>query len=160
MLPSMTLRQAGAADAARVADIVLASRDAFLPFAPLAHTPDEVREWVAMVLVPGGGVWLAEPDGTARAMAAHAVDNGIGWIEQLYVEPGYTGRGLGEALLRHALTALHAAGAHPVRLWCFQANTSARRFYERHGFVAVDFTDGRGNEECQPDVLYERSPGP
>lgn len=151
------LRAATAADAPRVAEILLASRAAHLPFAPLAHTADEVRAWVAGVLVPAGGVRVAAVAGELRAMAAHAVDNGGGWIEQLYVEPGYTGRGLGEALLQRSLAELHAAGAHPVRLWCFQANTGARRFYERHGFVAVDFTDGRGNEEGCPDVLYERS---
>jgi hypothetical protein len=40
------------------------------------------------------------------------------------------------------------------RLWTFQANTGARRFYERHGCKAVEFTDGRRNEEKLPDVLY------
>ncbi len=125
----------------------------------MAHTADEVRAWVAQVLVPGGGVHLAEVDGEPRAMAALAVDNGVGWIEQLYAEPGHTGHGLGSALLRHLLALLRAAGAHPVRLWCFQANTGARRFYERHGFVAVAFTDGRDNEEGCPDVLYESIPG-
>ena len=37
----------------------------------------------------------------------------------------------------------------------FQANSGARRFYERRGFVAVEFTDGESNEERCPDVLYE-----
>ena len=90
-------------------------------------------------------------------MVAHAVDNGIGWIEQLYAGPGSTHQGLGTRLLQQALAELHAQGADTVRLWCFQANTGARRFYERHGFVAVEFTDGGGNEEGIPDVLYERS---
>jgi GNAT superfamily N-acetyltransferase len=85
------------------------------------------------------------------------VDNGIGWIEQLYAQPGCTGQGLGTRLLEQALAELHAQGADTVRLWCFQANTGARRFYERHGFVAVEFTNGSGNEEGVPDVLYERS---
>lgn len=156
----MHLRAATPADAPRVAEILLASRAAHLPFALQAHTPDEVRAWVAGVLVPDGGVRLAEVDGTARAMAAHAVDNGTGWIEQLYAEPGWTGRGLGLALLHNAVVELQAAGAHPLRLWCFQANTRARRFYERHGFRAIEFTDGSGNEEGVPDVLYERSSGP
>jgi GNAT superfamily N-acetyltransferase len=151
------LRAATAADAPRVAEILLASRAAHLPYLPLVHPPADVRAWVAGVLMPSGGVRVADVGGELRAMAAHAVDNGCGWIEQLYVEPGFTGRGLGEALLQLCLAELHAAGAHPVRLWCFQANTGARRFYERHGFVAVDFTDGRGNEEGCPDVLYERS---
>ncbi len=159
MRPDCTLRPATAADAARVAEILLASRAVHLPYAPLAHTAAEVRHWVAEVLLPGGGVRVAEQQGQLRAMAAHAMDNGVGWIEQLYVEPGCTGQGLGAALLRQSLAELHAAGAHPVRLWCFQANAGARRFYEQHGFVATAFTDGSGNEEGCPDVLYERSLG-
>ena len=39
-------------------------------------------------------------------------------------------------------------------LWTFQQNLRARRFYERHGFVAVEETDGLGNEERAPDVRY------
>jgi GNAT superfamily N-acetyltransferase len=154
-----TLRSATAADASRVAEILLASRAAHLPFAPLAHSADEVRAWVAQVLVAGGGVRVAVCGGELRAMSAHAADNGVGWIEQLYVEPGFTGLGLGAALLGRMRSELLVAGAHPLRLWCFQANTGARRFYERHGFVAVDFTDGRGNEEGCPDVLYEQGTG-
>jgi len=33
-------------------------------------------------------------------------------------------------------------------------NGPAQRLYERHGFVAVERTDGAGNEECEPDVRY------
>jgi hypothetical protein len=40
--------------------------------------------------------------------------------------------------------------------WTFQSNTAARRFYERHGFVATDTTDGE-NEERAPDVHYRWS---
>ena len=42
-------------------------------------------------------------------------------------------------------------------LWAFRSNTGARRFYERHGFVAVAFTEG-DNEEGEPDVRYHWSP--
>jgi ribosomal protein S18 acetylase RimI-like enzyme len=41
-----------------------------------------------------------------------------------------------------------------LQLWAFQSNARARRFYERHGFEAVEFTDGNGNEERWPDVRY------
>jgi hypothetical protein len=34
-------------------------------------------------------------------------------------------------------------------------DAAARRFYERHGYIAVAFSDGSGNEERCPDVLYE-----
>lgn len=43
-----------------------------------------------------------------------------------------------------------------LRLWTFEANVRARRFYERHGFVATGSTAG-DNEEGAPDVLYEWS---
>jgi GNAT superfamily N-acetyltransferase len=83
---------------------------------------------------------------------ALAVHEGVGWIEQLYLAPAAVGQGLGSRLLALALAELPG----PVRLWTFQANTGARRFYERQGFSAIEFGDGSGNEEGCPDVLYER----
>ncbi len=44
------------------------------------------------------------------------------------------------------------------RLWVFQKNEGARRFYERHGFRLVELTDGSRNEEREPDALYEWTP--
>jgi len=41
-----------------------------------------------------------------------------------------------------------------LSLWTFQKNTAARASYERHGFEAVDETDGAANEEREPDLLY------
>ncbi len=67
------------------------------------------------------------------------------------VDPSLVGRGIGSGLLAHALKTL----GRPICLYTFQENRGARRFYERHGFVAVEFTDGQGNEERCPDVLYE-----
>lgn len=75
------------------------------------------------------------------------------WIDQLYVVPGWTGKGIGTKLLRHA----HGVLPRPIRLYTFQENAGARRFYERNGYKAVKFTDGRGNEEKCPDVLYEHA---
>ena len=50
-----------------------------------------------------------------------------------------------------------AAPLGVLRLWTFQRNAGARRFYERNRFIAVEFGDGSGNEEGEPDVRYERS---
>ena len=44
--------------------------------------------------------------------------------------------------------------ASELSLWTFQQNARARRFYAKHGFVAVVETDGLDNEEKLPDVLY------
>ena len=44
------------------------------------------------------------------------------------------------------------------QFWVFQQNERARRFYEAHGAVAVEFTDGEHNEEKTPDVATHGSP--
>jgi len=73
------------------------------------------------------------------------------WINQLYVEAENVGKGYGSQLLERALSELKK----PIRLYTFQENRGARRFYERNGFRAVQFSGGSENEEKCPDVLYE-----
>ncbi len=72
-----------------------------------------------------------------------------GWIDHLYVEPARQGEGIGSALV-----ALAQREQDDLQLHTFQANARARALYERHGFVAAAFGDGRGNEERMPDVRY------
>ena len=79
------------------------------------------------------------------------------WLKQLYVAPGRTGRGIGQRLLDAMLDEARSAAIPVFRLWTFQRNAGARRFYERNGFAAVGFGDGGGNEENEPDVRYERA---
>lgn len=146
------LRPATLADAPRVADLLIDTRRAFMPFAPMAHPAAAVRAWVASALLPAGGVTVAVVQGRVMAAVATRVTEGGAWIDQMAVDPAWVGQGLGTRLLRHVLEVLPG----PVRLHTFQANTGARRFYERHGFVPIAFTDGHDNEERCPDVLYER----
>ena len=73
-----------------------------------------------------------------------------GRIDQLYVAPDRLGEGIGRSLLD--LAKERAAG--DLQLWTFQVNQRARRFYERNGFAAVEFTDGANNEEHEPDIRY------
>jgi GNAT superfamily N-acetyltransferase len=151
-LADIHLRAALSTDAYAVARVYLASRRTFLPFAPLAHDDADVHRWIAEVLIPAGGVTLAEARGRVLGLLSTSVDDrGRGWIDQLYLTPGATGHGIGHCLLEHALTTL----PRPVRLHTFAENIGARRFYERSGFVAIAFGDGSGNEERCPDVLYE-----
>jgi GNAT superfamily N-acetyltransferase len=146
-----TLRPAVPADAERVADLLIDTRSAFMPYAPSAHSEQEVREWVASHLIPSGGVTVAETRGSiVAAIAAERTDE-CSWITQLAVDPVLVGQGIGSLLLAHAVRILPL----PIRLWTFQANSGARRFYERHGFLTIEFTDGQANEERCPDVLYE-----
>src|SRR5262245_19297343 len=125
---SLTLRPATIEDALPVADVLLSSRKAFLPFAPAAHTDAEVRQWVRKTLIPSGGVTVACAGAAVVGVLAIAADANASWISQLFVAPGHTGHGVGTRLLGQALASL----APPVRLYTFQANTRARLFYERH----------------------------
>jgi phosphoribosyl-AMP cyclohydrolase len=144
-------RAATAADASAVAEVMIASRRAHQPFAPLAHDEADVRRWVRDILLPTHRVVAACREGDVAGFIAAHVADGVAWIDQLHFAPGHTGLGGGSALLQQALAQL----PRPVRLYTFEPNSGARRFYERHGFQAIEFGDGSGNEEHCPDVLYE-----
>ena len=143
------IRRASPDDASAVATVFLDSFHATYDF-PLAHTDDEVRGWVRDQLIPEHETWVAVDDGRVVALLALAP----GWIEQLYVAPDRLGEGIGGRLAELAKT----RQPEGLELWTFQVNDRARRFYERHGFVAEEETDGRGNEERQPDVRYRWRP--
>ncbi len=142
----LTIRTAGPEDAPAVAEVWLRAWDSALASVVRAHSDDEVRGWVRDILLPGNRVRVAVVDGRIGGLLATAP----GWIEQLYVDPLFQGRGVGTALLDLA----KAAEPQGLQLWTFQVNVGARRFYERHGFAAAEFTDGSANEERAPDVRY------
>jgi ribosomal protein S18 acetylase RimI-like enzyme len=146
--PKIEIRRAVPADAAGVADVYLASFHATYSF-PLAHTDDQVRAWLAGI-VGGGETWVAVD---ARRVVAMMVLDDDG-IDQLYVDPGWHRRGVGSRLVAIARERRPSG----LSLYTFQVNDRARRFYERHGFVAAWFGDGSANEEGQPDVRYEWRP--
>ncbi len=153
----VTFRPATPADAPAIADLYLASRKTFLPYAPIAHPDDTVYPWVWDAMLPHTRITVAERDGEVVGFMAlmEQVDSETGertgWLDQLYLLPSAVGQGLGSALVARAKTELGS----PIRLYTFQENHGARRFYERHGFQAIRFGDGSSNEEGCPDVLYE-----
>ena len=137
-------------DAPGVADAFLSARAACLPWLPKVHADSDVRAWIAQVLVHQPEVWVAELNGRVVGFAALRDDH----LDHLYVHPDYHNRGAGTALLHEAMR--HRPNG--LRLWVFQHNAQARRFYERHGFALLHETDGAGNEERTPDALYGWQP--
>nr|WP_254538146.1 GNAT family N-acetyltransferase [Halomarina sp. BCD28] len=69
-----------------------------------------------------------------------------GVVENLYVEPGRRGEGIGSALLSAAEDALRADGAAVVILDVMAENEDARRFYEAHGFRPHRVTMAKADE--------------
>jgi ribosomal protein S18 acetylase RimI-like enzyme len=60
------------------------------------------------------------------------------FVKDLAVHEAWRGRGLGEALLRHALGTFSARGAHAVELKVHADNLAAVRLYERVGMRVVE----------------------
>jgi GNAT superfamily N-acetyltransferase len=144
---AVLLRPGLVSESEEIAAVFVASRRASVPaIPPLLHDDDDVRRWLPTQMRAARGTWVAEAEGALVALMIV----GEGWLEHLYVAPGWTGRGIGSRLL-----ALAQADQRALELWAFQANLGARRFYERHGFGVVEETDGHANEERTPDVRYE-----
>ncbi|HZU72622.1 MAG TPA: GNAT family N-acetyltransferase [Acidimicrobiales bacterium] len=143
------IRRAAPEDVAGAAQVYLRSRRASVPAVPpLVHDDDDdVRRWFAEEVFSRRQLWVAhdDVDGIVGVMVLDG-----DWLDQLYVAPSHTGRGVGTRLLEVARSERPAG----LQLWAFASNLGARRFYERHGFVAVEETDGTGNEEKSPDVRY------
>jgi GNAT superfamily N-acetyltransferase len=140
------IRRATPHDADAIAELYERSY-ATLVFLPVLHTLDEHRVHFARV-VDEQEVWVWD-DG--RILGFAALDESM--LNFLYVEPEAIGHGVGGALYRHALE----RRPDGFTFWVFQQNERARRFYERYGARPVRFTDGDGNEEKMPDVLYASS---
>jgi ribosomal protein S18 acetylase RimI-like enzyme len=142
----ITIRPATPDDADAVARLFIRSF-ALLTFLPTLHTDAETYDFIVRSVMPQDEVFVAEAGGTIAGFVAMAHGD---FVEHLYVDPAFLRRGVGSALIRQAKTSM----PNGFRLWCFQENTAARRFYESHGLVVVELTDGLGNEEKTPDALY------
>jgi GNAT superfamily N-acetyltransferase len=143
----LTLRRGIERDVEAVSTLYLRARKSAVPVIPMTvHTDDEVRRWIARRVVPHTDLWVAEGDDGAL-VGLLVLDDG--WVDQLYVEPRLTGRGIGGQLIDLAKRERPSG----LRLWTFESNLGAQRFYERQGFRATDRTEG-DNEEGAPDILY------
>lgn len=111
---------------------------------PLLHTREEDLGFLS-ALIARAEVFVAEGGFLVR----EGED-----VLALYLAPEARGRGLGKALMERA-----KEGRDRLCLWAFAQNEGALRFYAREGFVAVERTDGAGNEAGLPDVrmVWERS---
>ncbi len=137
----ITLRP-GAPEDADACAVILSDWITETPWFPDLHGRVQDRAFVAGK-IDGGEVIVAETGGAVAGFLARDGD----WVGCLYVAAAARGRGVGRARL-DAAKAAHPEG---LRLWTFQANAGARRFYAREGFVETAETEG-DNEEGLPDV--------
>ncbi|MGB6770445.1 MAG: GNAT family N-acetyltransferase [Candidatus Dormiibacterota bacterium] len=141
-------RPAVTPDGTAIAEIYLRAVRKAMPWLRLAHNDQEVKAWFSDELQRRHEVWVVTIDRTVSAFLCLSLDRS--WVDHLYVDPDCQGRGQGSTLL--ALAKSLSAGE--LRLWAFARNLAARSFYERRGFMALEFGDGTTNQEGEPDVLY------
>lgn len=152
MPPDITdvlVRPAAAEDAEPAARTLLASRRAAEAAGTIPvgrHDDADVVRWFVTEVMATREVWVAEAGG--EVVGVLVLDEG--WLDHLYVRADRGSQGIGSLLLSTAA----ALRPHGVDLWVFASNVAARGFYERHGLVEVERTDGSGNEERAPDIRY------
>ncbi len=146
---NISIQHATADDAEELAKVFRKSIGQALPFLPTLHTPDEDRQYFSERILPEQEVYLAR-DQHERVIGFIALSDHL--VSHLYLVAEATNVGIGTRLLNIAKL-LRAK----LKLWTFQKNDKARRFYANRGFRVVKETDGAGNEEKEPDVLLEWS---
>jgi GNAT superfamily N-acetyltransferase len=88
-----------------------------------------LRARIALEIEKGWSLFVADDDGQLAAMLAlHLPEL---YLDQLFVAPGYQGKGLGRGLL--AFTRTHLPDE--IALRCVRENEKAWLWYEREGFV-------------------------
>ncbi len=114
---------------------------------PELHSFDDHLLFLQETLVKTNSVYLAIERDRKLLVGLLATDGEF--INQLYVHVDFQRKGVGSKLLH---IAKEKSDGH-VRLYTFERNHGARRFYEKHGFELL--SRGKNNEEGLPDLLYE-----
>jgi GNAT superfamily N-acetyltransferase len=86
-------------------------------------------------------LYVAEEDGLPVGWAALIPRGEVGWLEDLWVEPAWIGRGLGRALFELVATEAKQRGARRLE---WEAEPNAQGFYEHMGGAYV-----RDSEETE-----------
>ncbi len=124
------VRAPTAADAAGLARI--------LPQLSSAPAPD-LATLTRIATAEGTTLFLARAGGElvgALTLVVLEIPTGVrGLIEDVVVDEAARGRGVGTALVEHALAAARAAGAGNVDLTSRPSRIAANRLYERTGFT-------------------------
>lgn len=142
----INIKRAVEEDIPEIARVFRISRESALPYLPKLHTAEEDVAFFSTKVYSHQTVFVLKDEGVLVGFIAYDSD----WIHHLYLLPELTGHGLGVHLLK-----LAKANSKCLRLWAFQRNQRAIDFYKKHGFKILNETDGKENEEKEPDVLMQ-----
>lgn len=143
----MDIRPACEGEISNIARLYRHSRDVCLPFLPNFHSPEDDLRFFTRKVFAEQNLYV----GTQKGVLVGMMSLVPGWVEQLYLHPRYLGLGYGSQLLSFA----KAWSNGELKLWCFEQNVGGCAFYDKHGFVEIERTDGSDNEEKMPDILFK-----
>ena len=157
MPPSVTLRTAVPADAETLCRLIDALAD-YERLADFSHPdPEALRRDLRETAHPRCEAILAETEDRAVGFAlfypiysTFATGWGL-YLEDLFVEPAYRGRGIGLALLRRLAELAEARGAIRLQWQVLDWNRPAIDFYERLG---ATFTDEWRTMRLEGEALH------
>jgi mycothiol synthase len=106
------------------------------------NEPRSLESWQAAKIDKQGwdpSLWLLneDVDGLAGVVLCERWEDGVGYVDYLAVASRARGRGLGRALLLHALAALRVSGLTIAELSVQGENAAATRLYESVGMTPV-----------------------
>ncbi|MET3585801.1 putative acetyltransferase [Pseudorhizobium tarimense] len=135
MTADLAIRPYSPTDKAAVLDIWLATSTIAHPFFS-SEQLQEQRVLVGDVYLEKAETWVAEMDGTVVGFIG-LLDT---WIGGLFVSPSVQGKGVGRALVDHAI-----ALKKELALEVYETNMNAIGFYERLGFSTAGRRDTDDN---------------
>lgn len=140
----VTVTSARSLDAGALGKILAATNEQ-MPWLPRVHSSAEEIKY-AGDMIDAGWVRVAHVD---EAIVGFIARDG-NMVHALYVLPDIQKQGVGTALLQDAKD-----HCEELRLWSYQANLAATRFYASRGFAEVERTDGSTNDANLPDIQFE-----
>jgi ribosomal protein S18 acetylase RimI-like enzyme len=127
-------------EASAVTDELVDAFARLIPQLSKSNPPPTAAELQGMVEAPGTFVLVAQ-DGDAilgsLTLLVFRIPTGMrAWIEDVVVDGSARGKGVGEALNRHAVDIARAHGCKTVDLTSRPSREAANRLYQRLGFEA------------------------
>lgn len=89
-------------------------------------------DWQRYIALEPDGCFVAEVDGNVcGTVTSIDYERRFAWIGMLLVDPNYRGRGMGTALVRHAIAYLKSIGTRTIKL---DATPAGKPIYDKLGF--------------------------
>ena len=142
------IREATVSDSARIAEIdVISSRYAYKNVVPDEYLYQDMsvesripvhRKWIAEKRF---GIYVYEDSGTGiirgmmgTGMCEDEDKKGAFELHYLYVDPAYTGTGIGTEMMQFFEQKGRDQGCREFVVWVLKENETARRFYEKNNY--------------------------